>query len=205
MIRLLLLLTFTFAGFNIAARVLGTMLLPNPAMAGFTDGCAGEPEPCWYGIVPELTNHLEVNLLTKSHNYQMQGEIYSGSLRIYATYKSVMPLDGCQFGVGFGPHGEVVDFRLDECRGIYLGDIIQLFGTDTAVGVESDRKHGLIYANSEFQIHFLFSGSMRPFRKLDGVEVYPIIVPFVTFGWHGFAPLRRYCQLEPPNPECETS
>jgi hypothetical protein len=36
-----------------AARALGGTQPTHPALRGFTEGCEGKPQPCWYGIVPD--------------------------------------------------------------------------------------------------------------------------------------------------------
>jgi hypothetical protein len=205
LVRLSILLTIIFFPLALAASALGTSQPPNPALAGFIEDCQDKPQPCWYGIAPEFTKRREVTLLTESHDYHMQTEIYSGSLRVYSTFRRTLPSSGCQLDVGYGLQGEVVDFRLHDCQGIYLGDIIQLFGMDTHIGFDQPGIPTLIYTKPEFQIHFLFSGTPRPFRQVDGVEIYLTIVPFTTFAWHGFAPPQRYCQLEPHNPDCKNA
>jgi len=45
-----------FIALSIAARALGSTQPPNPALRGFTEGCDGKPQPCWYGIGIARTN-----------------------------------------------------------------------------------------------------------------------------------------------------
>lgn len=59
LLKLSLILLAAFAVFNVAARAFGTLQPPNPALAGFTEGCEGKPQPCWYGIVPGVTTEAE--------------------------------------------------------------------------------------------------------------------------------------------------
>ena len=44
-----------FLAANIAAKAIGSLQSPNPALKGFTEGCENKPQPCWYGIVPGVT------------------------------------------------------------------------------------------------------------------------------------------------------
>lgn len=44
LLKLSLILVAAFAVFNVAARALGTLQPPNPALAGFTEGCEGNLE-----------------------------------------------------------------------------------------------------------------------------------------------------------------
>ena len=52
---IILLLTFT----TFAVRAVGKTQPANTALQGFTEGCAGTPQPCWYGIVPGVTTVAE--------------------------------------------------------------------------------------------------------------------------------------------------
>jgi hypothetical protein len=62
------LLVFTLS--NIAARALGTTQPTNPALAGFTEGCQGKPQPCWYGIVPGVTTTEETQEILSQLGYK---------------------------------------------------------------------------------------------------------------------------------------
>jgi hypothetical protein len=48
-----LLVLFTVVG--LAAPAVGGTQPTHPALWGFTEGCEGKPQPCWYGIVPGVT------------------------------------------------------------------------------------------------------------------------------------------------------
>ncbi len=65
--RLMPALVAAFAMFNIAARALGTLRPPHPALAGFTEGCEGQPSPCWYGIVPGVTTAGEAGQIAERY------------------------------------------------------------------------------------------------------------------------------------------
>lgn len=79
MIRLLLksilIFTLTFTAFSLAARVLGSTQPPNPALEGFTVGCEGKPQPCWYGIMPGVTTVEEAKqmLIAKGYPFLING------------------------------------------------------------------------------------------------------------------------------------
>ena len=51
LLLLILLLTVSIAG-----KAIGSLQPPNPVLRGFTEGCEGKAQPCWYGIVPGITD-----------------------------------------------------------------------------------------------------------------------------------------------------
>jgi hypothetical protein len=59
MLKLSLRLIFVFTLLNLLTRAFGYAQPPNPALRGFSEGCAGKPQPCWYGIVPGVTTGRE--------------------------------------------------------------------------------------------------------------------------------------------------
>lgn len=195
------LLTLTFL--NITARVLGTAQPSNPGLDGFSEGCQDKPQPCWYGIVPGITTRREVTRITQSQGYEVQNEIFSGSFKVYSIYNPPPTTQGCQLEVGYGPRGEVVDFSLEDCEAIRLGDIIRLYGSEAAVFVNPDGNSLLLFSGAAFRIAFSFGQGMHPFSRITDIKLFPLSVRFDDgFGWHGFAGRRRYCQFEPGHLDC---
>jgi hypothetical protein len=45
---------------SLAAKAIGSLQPPNPALRGFVEGCEDKPQPCWYGIVPGQTVTAQV-------------------------------------------------------------------------------------------------------------------------------------------------
>jgi hypothetical protein len=74
--------------FSIAAKAVGTLQPPNPALEGFTAGCEDKPFLCWYGIVPGVTSveeghellNLEFHNRSRSSNRYEIDFFKSGSL-----------------------------------------------------------------------------------------------------------------------------
>ena len=196
-------LILIFAALNTFADVLGATLPPNSALQGFILNCEGKLPPCWFGIVPEVSTRRDILRITDAHNYAVQKEIYDGSFRVYSDFVPVPGIQSCQLGVGYGLHFEVVDYSLKDCHGIYLGDVINLFGDDTAISFEQGTSGTLTFTNGDFKAVFSFIGGIRPMSPVNGMEIYPASISLTTvFQWHGFAPKERYCQVEPDNPAC---
>ncbi|MBI1281161.1 MAG: hypothetical protein GC179_23750 [Anaerolineaceae bacterium] len=53
---------------NLIARAIGTTQPQNSAMRGFTDGCEDQPQPCWYGAIPEETSFDDAVHLIRNHD-----------------------------------------------------------------------------------------------------------------------------------------
>src|SRR5262245_35743303 len=63
--KMVCLLVILFGGMNTLALVVGMQHPTHRALDGFTVGCAGRPQPCWYGIVPGLTTVEEAHQLVQ--------------------------------------------------------------------------------------------------------------------------------------------
>src|SRR5215211_8272264 len=51
LLKLAFLITLVLAVTGLSARALGSTQPLNPALRGFTEGCEGKPQLCWYGII----------------------------------------------------------------------------------------------------------------------------------------------------------
>jgi hypothetical protein len=69
-LKLNLPIAIIFLGLSLAARALGTTQPPNPALSGFTEGCEDKPQPCWYGIVPGVTNWEDSLPVIEAHGFE---------------------------------------------------------------------------------------------------------------------------------------
>ncbi|MEO8608337.1 MAG: hypothetical protein ABI690_10665 [Chloroflexota bacterium] len=63
----------------IFARLLGTAQPPNPALRGFVEGCEGQPQPCWYGIVPGVTDEETARFNVKKAGYSIAANEFSSN------------------------------------------------------------------------------------------------------------------------------
>ncbi|MEZ4670297.1 MAG: hypothetical protein R3E39_20515 [Anaerolineae bacterium] len=69
MLRFVFLLIVIFSGASLTARALGGSQPPGSELVGFTSGCEGLPQPCWYGVVPGITTVDEANRLWAIQGY----------------------------------------------------------------------------------------------------------------------------------------
>jgi hypothetical protein len=68
----IILIVFIFITLSLMARALGTTQPPNPVLRGFTEGCEGQTQPCWYGIVPGVTKReYVITQLAKNMGYDI--------------------------------------------------------------------------------------------------------------------------------------
>lgn len=196
-------LVMILAVFILIAHSLGAIQPPNPATEGFSEGCEGKNLPCWYGIVLEETLRRDISVLVADQHYVLQNEVFDGNARLYSNLTPSVPTQSCQLSIFYDLHNAVVDYSLKVCQGIRLGDIIELFGVNSAIGFDQSGGGTLAFSTTTFKSVFTFAGEMRPFSPITGMEIYPVAIPLTAvFSWHGFVSKQRYCQLEPDNPGC---
>lgn len=121
LLKLSLILMSTFAVFNVAARALGTLQPPNPALAGFTEGCEGKPQPCWYGLVPGETKAETARNILTNLGYVMDRR-YGNFLREEWAI--------CEVDV-LGMETELMALELKFCGKVQAGDILAMLPTES--------------------------------------------------------------------------
>jgi hypothetical protein len=126
LLKVSILLIIVFTAFSFAARALGATQPPNPALAGFSAGCEGEPQPCWYGIVLEVTHSLDATDKLSQLGYKV--DLESGTTRrMQAKPMNHLPCGSLYADVDLRTN-VLVDFGFDLCEKIALGDFMAAFG-----------------------------------------------------------------------------
>jgi hypothetical protein len=69
LLRPTLAVILVFTASSLAARALGSIQPLEPALTGFTVGCADQPQPCWFGIVPGVTTAADATRLLTAQGY----------------------------------------------------------------------------------------------------------------------------------------
>jgi hypothetical protein len=95
-----------FLAGSIAAKAIGSLQPPSPAMRGFIEGCEDKPQPCWYNIVPGISTVEQANKIINGLDY-IGCEIHLISITQVQTI-------------------EAIEFK--RCESIQWGDLILQFG-----------------------------------------------------------------------------
>lgn len=183
-------------------RAVGGFQPPNPALAGFTEGCAGQSQPCWYGIVPGISKFSDVRKWVQSWNNEEYREIES-----MATFDVNTRTVGNRYSAGScytlfhstRPSSVVDLIEVSDCPDLQFGDLMNQFGTP-------DKIQFRIGIWGQFgEIAFILdaqSGNFNPRTKPRMLIMPSTDEASIFFNWHGFASHRRYCRLEPQNYTC---
>lgn len=202
LLKPILLLTLTFAVFSLAARALGSTQPANPALEGFTVGCEGKPQPCWYGIVPGVTTVEEASSLLQTSGYlraympqYIQGEgLNCGRIWINREFDHEWrwPRDNRVWGI-----------HISQCDNILLGSLIGSLGTPNMV-VPNSGPLQLIY--SPHMMVTIISSSNYSWVSVSSrvVGIYITLPELlwlppvgISYKWHGFGSLDNYKRHEP--------
>jgi hypothetical protein len=199
LLKLTLLMTLALAVTSLAVRAIGSTQPPNPSLRGFTEGCEDKPQPCWYGIVPDVTTVQvavdELKLLGYEYNISPK-DVASGGLDYQSALLPCAEIT--LFASPFKPEQiDTLFFR--ECQSIYLGDFIRIFGTPHKTNVSdftflSSKVIAVLEFKSGQQgnncLSFMPTSSIPSFgisfRNQSGT------VDQMLDQWHGFLPYNQY-------------
>lgn len=199
LLKLSLVLVVAFAAFNAAARALGTLQPPNPALVGFTEGCEGKPQPCWYGIVPGVTTAEEANQIAQKQQFR---QVVSGAypLAFEPASNSGLIFIGLNYDLSQIVKGIILYF--DER--IRLGNVLSVTGSPDKIYIfDMLRKTKLVHHYSNSYIH------IDPDGGIDRLSLYRSGVNHLTLSttthtrsitvlpWEGFKRPSYYCRLNP--------
>ncbi|MCA0457293.1 MAG: hypothetical protein LCI00_25200 [Chloroflexi bacterium] len=184
------------------SRAVGSTRPVNPVLRGFTEGCEGQPQPCWYGIVPGRSKFSDARKWVQSWDSQEYREIESTATFDVntRTVGSRFSPDSCYSFFHSTRPSSVVDYiELSDCPDLQFGDLINQFGAPDKIqfriGIWGQFGEIAFILDSQGDV---FNPRTKPrmliMPSTDNVDLF--------FDWHGFASHRRYCQLEPQNYTC---
>jgi len=205
--RLAIPLIAIFIALNIAARALGSTQPPNPALRGFTEGCEGKPQPCWYGIVMG-TPTQEAREILLNRGYKLSSPRWNEGARWTVIADS---FSDCSIKLGTSLRTGLVD-ELQEIDGgcFSLGDLLVFWGEPdylNTYAIKSNSTSGLYYSSGLSLIPSQkASNTPSPHTRLEIIVWRPNNVQDANLErfieWQGFMPSWRYCRLEFPSSEC---
>jgi hypothetical protein len=210
LLKLAVIITFVLIVTSLAARTLGSTQLPNPALRGFTEGCEDKPQPCWYGIVPNITTVAIANDVLTRMGYKGKMGYRSLQYMDYFSehyvpkYVSVFPFcEDMNMACGSDKVGALYIFDLNvyifDLNGITLGNAILLFGNPQYIDVAVTQgllvvfKYATVSSggwDSPDDLLVFIKIENRPTSNMDIRE------------WHGFIPFWKYCLYEPKHYLC---
>ncbi|MBZ0288455.1 MAG: hypothetical protein K8I30_12635 [Anaerolineae bacterium] len=184
---------------NLLAGLLGTLRPPHPALAGFS-ACSDPSLPCWNGIIPGVTTSQETRQIMA---FAVPGvslfDDLTDSYTLYFILPQPSPICVALFQMDQQVVGRV---QLQVCRetDVQVGDLTGTLGLPERLVMIPPQNlvYGYVAVNAE--------GWRTPFQPTSQIAFMNVLQPHQIgqslYGWHGFVPLWRYCQLEPKYPLC---
>lgn len=211
LLNLSLALVAAFAVFNVAARTLGTLQPPNPALAGFTEGCEDKPQPCWYGIVPYETTFDEAKAVAQQKHMVLLPDKETVKGWANLTYKiysasNISPNCKVQFTTFTDSlHPTVAEIGFFNCS-LYLADILDIYPEIAGIALSASEYGTIIFHKFRTWIALAhFTGSPKPYTHLNSFYIAPYLSNSAggpLFKWQGYGTYGYYCRLEPQNGLC---
>lgn len=187
--------------FNMLARFIGASYPPHPALAGFRDTCTGKPHPCWNGIVPGVTTLAETRQIMA---YAGSGVTLFNDLTESYTVYFIPPMPSPVCVALFQMNKRVVGrIQLQMCKeaNVQVGDLTTVFGLPQRLVLVSPPNLG--YGQVAVNI-INWRAQFTPDSQVSFINLLqPYSANRIFYGWHGFVPAWRYCQLEPAYPLCK--
>lgn len=183
---------------TVVARVVGFAQPSNAATLGFIEGCNGKPQPCWYGVVPGVTNGGEAFRLLGDAGFSRTSVVparYGDEAHVYA--KPDFP--DCQTILQYNPNNQHIQRIQLVCGGIQFGDVIAAKGAPTGIQKTTGYAPRLLFTGNVSAIQSVSIDTTSLFSPLGFIDLRAASISedaTPTFGWHGLAPLWRYCILE---------
>jgi hypothetical protein len=188
----------------LVAKALGGLQVPNPLLANFGVGCAGMARPCWQGIAPGLTRISAAREIVEALGYVPDNTNIELSDRVFV-YRAAQLRPAC-LDLYYAPATGMVESVVLRCLSLRVGDIILGAGAPAQRWGKPALREALYYPDR--LVAFLQYGQphLSPHNMVEAVYVRAqennLFNPAIAIGWHGFAPLWRYCQLEADYPLC---
>jgi hypothetical protein len=137
--KLALLFVISLTVLAVVARAMGSTQIPNPVAVGFTTECDGQPQPCWYGIVPGVTTVEEATSYLLKIGYVNQ----------YDEQRLLGKSDYCDiFHQYWLKNHTIIGILLQDCPHINLGLVINMLDAPEWVTPGGDGEVILTFRNS---------------------------------------------------------
>lgn len=175
----------------LTARAIGTNQPPNPALRGFVEGCEDKPQPCWYGIVPGVTNGELANSILINFGFIRMSE---------NSFHYDDDTARCSLFFTFIEGTDIIEsVQMVFCGEMNFGEIMATYGVPNSVIPYLVQKESAIYFNPvELAIH-VKTTSLSAFSDVLFVVLSAKARDYVrdyAVPWTGFKMFKYYCQLQ---------
>jgi hypothetical protein len=206
--RLLWATTLLFFVCTLGTRALGTAfpLVDNPDLVGFFAGCDGQPQPCWYGIIPgKTTAEGTYNRLLRL-GYEIDDAFFGNTRQITARLPD--RADCGQITANIDQQiGVLYELYMHPCT-LPLGEFLKAFGIPRVADVEFEPcRIRLLFVDGETQVSV--DQTLQLTRYVNGFGLRSAETVQLDFNrhptsleWAGVLPLWRYKQHFLPAVAC---
>jgi hypothetical protein len=204
MFVLICLLTLSFMLLSGLATTLGARQPINPALAGFIEGCEGKTQPCWRGIMPQVTTLREAQAILENMSYECV------SRQHLCTQQETV--NKCPSVAWSGYDNLLNGLGLLDCDDLTLGTVIAAIGSPDRIIHFCDGFLDIIWDGFAWVDVDLIRDTrlwFSPTYPVRGISITPTPLDFgpdhplagSVYPWRGFMSYQRYLQSQ-PNPTC---
>jgi hypothetical protein len=203
---------------SIAVHILGSRQIANPVLRGFTEGCEGKHQPCWYGITVGKTTIQAAQEMLQDKGYHQSnrellslgGDGYSYDYQVYAGTTCGTSLRHYLKSAQAALETDTVDeIMLFDCPAFLLGHLINVVGEPEGIRIGSARMSNqpMLLMNNESTLIELPDFS-SPIVEVKSIYIFPAnTFDASPYNWHGFKPKIVYCKMSDvifPPCQCRT-
>ncbi|MBL8164565.1 MAG: hypothetical protein JNJ61_21425 [Anaerolineae bacterium] len=200
LLRLSSTLFILIVGLMFGALAVGAADAANPALLGFRQGCEDQPQPCWYGIIPGVTDVNHATAILEGMLYTRSQGGYELSDRVIP-YRSQEESPRCT-DIYFGYRIIGVRTVVLYCMALRIGDVMTMLGPPHARISYGPLGEAWLY--DRVVVRLAAGWQQQPSAMVDHIRLLLDNAGYVKTAapWHGFLPRWRYCQLEPNYAGC---
>lgn len=178
--------------FAFGARAWGNEQPPNPDLAGFSESCEGQTQPCWQGLVVGVTSVPEAQRILTSFGYTPSHRSSYGII----TFERIPNQIQCDIQVSYTDStGPIQLLIFENCDGLQFGDFENWLGTPESLMPEQDANN-LIYDGGKTIV--LISPSLSPVSPVLQLRMRPDtnLLYDVRIDWKGYLLQPWYCVIQ---------
>jgi hypothetical protein len=183
-----------FVALILLMSAIGSTQPIHPALRGFIEGCEGIPQPCWYGIVPGVTQLGEANTILHRLGFERRVTVNE-----YSPIPYIQESDGCSIGISAINHElgtRIQGIFVDLCADTSVGEVLTLL-SDPIMIRNNCEGSPLVLSTLTHVWYESLDLNGRAFRI--GLWIPEEVAPTLredSIYWYGFKPYWWYEQLD---------
>lgn len=176
------------------AKGFGALQPPNPAVAGFTQGCEYKTQPCWFGIEPTVASWDEVIAALEKASFTVSKQMDKATG--LTSIEGFNERSNCVVRFNYGGSQAGTGRIILDCP-MRLGDYILIAGTPESIASCGS----ILHYNKGTIALITMTGGARSRALSPQTPINQLLMTRIEYTpptqWKGYIPLWKYAQNDP--------